>query len=147
MQKALVIEFRLSEINDAAKKLWEFAKNYSVWTFEGEMGAGKTTLIKAVCQQLGVQDAVSSPTYAIVNEYETILSGKVITIYHSDWYRLDDEEEARDAGIEELLYVADSYHFVEWSSKAPGLLNRPYATITLEQKDENSRILSLNFSN
>ena len=83
------------------------------------MGAGKTTLIKSICEQLNVIDVVKSPTFSIVNEYISLKNGK---IYHFDFYRLKDEKEAFDFGYEEYFY-GDEYCFIEWPDKVPGLFN------------------------
>ncbi len=108
----------LEEIEEAAKKVIEFAQKVKFWVFEGDMGAGKTTLIKAICKQLEVEDTVSSPTYSIVNEYNT---RRGHTIYHFDFYRIKDESEAYDIGAEEY-FDSGNYCFVEWPSRVSGLL-------------------------
>ncbi len=106
----------LGELAGAAKKLLAFAGNRKKWCFYGELGAGKTTLIKALCAYLKVEESVTSPTYSLVNEYTYQLEGtaEVAYLFHMDLYRLKQIEEALDIGIEEYLYN-DSYCFIEWA--------------------------------
>lgn len=131
-------KYRLSEIDDAAKTLWQKGKEYKTWAFHGQMGAGKTTLIHALCQVLQVNDAISSPTFAIINEYKSPVAG---VIYHMDWYRLKDEEEALQAGVEDCL-LSGNLCLVEWPEKAPGLLPANTLHITIETIHKDSRVLS-----
>lgn len=139
-----IINYTLSNIADAANRLWQIGKEYSVWSFVGDMGAGKTTLISAICNHLTVQDTVSSPTYAIVNEYSfTDQEGKIKTIFHADWYRLKDAEDARNAGMEDIMYQQNTYTFIEWASNAIELLNGPYLNIEIEILDETQRSMSI----
>lgn len=110
--------YKLDGINDAAAKFLNDAGGSRVIAFHGEMGAGKTTFIKALCSQLGVRGSVSSPTYSIINQYKTN-QGK--TVYHLDLYRLKNEAEAVQAGVEDCFYSGD-YCLVEWPEKTPALL-------------------------
>jgi len=103
--------YSLDEIDGAAEQLIRAAGDVRLWLFEGEMGAGKTTLIKAICAKLGAEEELSSPTYALVNEYA--LGDGPETIFHLDLYRLRSIEEALDIGIEDYL-LGGSYCFVEW---------------------------------
>lgn len=114
--------YQEKDINQAAEWLWAHIENdYKVVAVYGQMGAGKTTLVHALCNYLQVQDAVSSPTFSIINEYSfPSIEGEEI-IYHIDLYRLKDEEEAIRAGVEDCLY-SDSYCFVEWPERALSLL-------------------------
>lgn len=125
----------LTELPATAEKLLRLADGYMVWVFEGDLGAGKTTLIKALCTQLHVVDNVSSPTFSIVNEYATATDD---TIYHFDFYRIKHEAEAMDIGVEEYFYSGD-YCFIEWPSKIPSLLPDKYLKITLILVSENQR--------
>jgi tRNA threonylcarbamoyladenosine biosynthesis protein TsaE len=108
----------LSEIAD---QLAAQVRLYEVVTFEGELGAGKTTLIKALCKSLGVDEMVNSPTFALVNEYEAGNLGLRTRIHHIDLYRLEGEEEAIRAGIEDHLYSGDLC-LLEWPQKALGII-------------------------
>lgn len=111
------IKYTLHELDNLATILLEKYGPIPVWAFHAPMGAGKTTLIGRICKQLGITNAVTSPTFAIMNEYEG--NGKII--YHMDWYRLESEAEARQAGVEAAFDFAD-LTLVEWPEKAPGLL-------------------------
>jgi tRNA threonylcarbamoyladenosine biosynthesis protein TsaE len=129
----------LSELPEVAKKILNFAENSpKVWLFQGEMGAGKTTLIKALGKALGVADTIQSPTYSLVNEYISPTAGK---IYHFDLYRLKHETEALDFGIEEYL---DSGHYcwIEWAERIPNLLPTDCLTVKITVEDE-KRIIDL----
>ena len=119
--------YTLAEIDDVAQSLMKKFSSKSVWAFHAPMGAGKTTLITALCQILGVQDRVNSPTFAIMNEYQGL--GKVI--YHMDWYRLENDGDARRAGVE--MAMADSdYCFIEWPEKAINLIPAEALHIEIE---------------
>ncbi len=108
----------LEDLSGAAKEFIDATFHKKVFAFEGEMGAGKTTFILSVLKALGIEDAEGSPTYSLVNTYDSVAFGK---IYHFDLYRLDSEEEAYDIGIEEMLYNG-SYCLIEWAKKIEGLL-------------------------
>ena len=134
------ISYTLATIASCAHQLWTWKHKYNVWTFSGDMGAGKTTLINALCVEAGVTDHVSSPTYALVNEY--LLPGEAAqqSIFHMDWYRLRSEEEAVNAGIEDQLYRTDAFSFVEWPGQVPELLYKPYLDIRIEITGPTERI-------
>ena len=127
----------LDEIPEVANKIINQLQ-YKLITFEGEMGAGKTTFIKEFVKALGTNDDVSSPTFSIVNEYETD-SG---IVYHFDFYRLNHEEEALDFGIEEYLY-SNQYCLMEWPNKIANFIPDEHHTITIENVDG---VRHLNFS-
>jgi tRNA threonylcarbamoyladenosine biosynthesis protein TsaE len=134
------IIFKLDEIESVAKQIWEEGKQYKQWVFYAEMGSGKTTLIHALCTYLEVDGSVSSPTYAIINEYKSKVVG---TIYHHDWYRLKDEEEAINAGVEDAL-LNGNLSLIEWPEKAAGLLEEAIFKITITVVDEATRKVSFN---
>lgn len=117
----------VEELPGVAKNLIQFAGSERFFVFEGEMGAGKTTFIKAFCQELGIRDLVSSPTFSIVNEYDA----DGIPVYHFDFYRLKDIHEAYDIGYEEYFY-SNGICLIEWPEKIPGLLPASYIKITIE---------------
>ncbi len=132
------ITYTLPEIDAVAKQLWEEGKQYKIWAFYAEMGSGKTTLIHSICALLAVEDVVSSPTYAIMNEYK---SNKVGTICHTDWYRLKDENDAINTGVEDALYSADLC-LIEWPEKAEGLLEQDTFKISIVAIDAITRRLT-----
>lgn len=136
------MEFKIDSIEDlpkAAKSIIDFAGDQKVWLFDGEMGVGKTTLIKTICECLSVVDHVSSPTFSLVNEYKTRNDN---TIYHFDLYRIEDEEEALQIGLEDYLY-AGHVCLIEWPSKIPSLIPDNYLKISIILEDENQRKFNL----
>ena len=132
--------FKLENIENAVAKLLQHTGNKKVFAFHGEMGAGKTTFIHALCEAMGVKGAVSSPTFSIINQY-TAASGN--TIYHMDLYRLKDENEAINAGVEDSLYSGNTC-LVEWPEKAPSIFPENTAHIHISFIDANTRKLSFN---
>lgn len=142
-EPVLQISYSLANIRNAADKLWQYANQYKIWALSGDMGAGKTTLVHALCEVLGVEDVVSSPTFALINEYSFENQGEPTTIYHMDWYRLEDEEEAINAGVEDCLLQKDNYSIIEWPEKASGLLPAQYLQITIEVQNNEERILKV----
>jgi tRNA threonylcarbamoyladenosine biosynthesis protein TsaE len=127
----------LSELPALAKKMLQSFSNQKVIAFYGEMGAGKTTLIKALCDELGVTDTVSSPTFSIVNEYRGARGQK---IYHFDFYRLKSPLEAYDLGYEEYLY-SKAYCFIEWPEKLEELMPLEHEHVTIKKEGE-SRVIT-----
>ena len=117
----------LEQLNSIAKQILDYTSNHEKLAFYGEIGVGKTSLIKALSLQLGVSDIVSSPTFSIVNEY---LTDKDIKIYHFDFYRLDDEMEAYDMGYEEYFF-SNAYCFIEWPEKIPNLIEEDIVQIKM----------------
>ncbi|MEO1517313.1 MAG: tRNA (adenosine(37)-N6)-threonylcarbamoyltransferase complex ATPase subunit type 1 TsaE [Bacteroidota bacterium] len=126
----------LDQLDKTAAQLLEAAGARKLWLFYGEIGAGKTSLIKELCRQLGVEDVVSSPTFSIVNEYQRQPDGQAI--YHIDLYRLEQLEEALDIGIEEYLY-SQSHCFVEWPQLIEDLELPETVKINIEILDNSSR--------
>ena len=123
-----------AELSVVAEKLLAYANGQKFFIFEGEMAAGKTTFIKAFCATLGVKDVVSSPTFSIVNEYDS-LDGSV---YHFDFYRLKNLNEAYDIGYEEYFY-SGQYCLIEWPSKVAELLPETYIKVQLTVCEANER--------
>lgn len=123
----------LAELDEIAKRIIDCSKEKKVILFYGEMGAGKTTLIKIICKLLKVEDLTSSPTFSLVNEYYSSLLEE--SVYHFDFYRVDEEEEAMDMGVEDYFY-SDNYCLVEWPEKIPNLLPESYVTVRIEQQAE-----------
>jgi len=128
------IIFSIDEIQEVANKIIVENPN-KVILFHGKMGVGKTTLIKALAKELGVKDATSSPTFSLVNEYQIDRNQYV---YHFDVYRLKNETEAMDMGIEEYLY-SGNWCFIEWAEKIPNLLPEKYSEVTILLLPEEKR--------
>ena len=135
----MLITYRESQINEVANKLIQKAPS-KILCFHGEMGAGKTTLIKAIVRQLGSAGEASSPTFGIVNEYQD-QHGQVLA-YHFDFYRLNDEHEALDLGIEDYLN-RDVWIFMEWAEKIKSLIPPDATEIIIKVMDESTRTLIL----
>ena len=130
--------YNLSEIEHIAKTIISSSKS-NVLLFHGEMGAGKTKLIKSLVKELDVQETASSPTFSIVNEYISI-NDKVI--YHFDFYRIEKEEEALDLGFEEYLDQGD-WIFIEWPQNVSSFLENEFQKVDISVKDEKTRRLKL----
>ncbi|HPG10374.1 MAG TPA: tRNA (adenosine(37)-N6)-threonylcarbamoyltransferase complex ATPase subunit type 1 TsaE [Chitinophagaceae bacterium] len=113
-------EFSLDNIYDVAKAFWEAFPAQKVFAFHGQMGAGKTTFIQALCKAKDVKDVTGSPTFSIINEYEYLCEGTKRAIFHMDLYRLKDKQEAEQAGVEDVLYSGEIC-LVEWPEKAPAV--------------------------
>ena len=132
------ITFSLDEINSVAKQILE-KNSYKVMLFHGEMGVGKTTLIKALAKHLGVNDTISSPTFSLVNEYQ--ITNKQL-VYHFDFYRINNETEALDMGIDDYLY-SGNWCFIEWAEKIQSLIPELHSVITIELLPDGNRTLKL----
>jgi tRNA threonylcarbamoyladenosine biosynthesis protein TsaE len=129
----------LEDLPSAAMKFLEETDNRKVFAFNGQMGAGKTTFIVSLLTAMGVEDIEGSPTYSLVNTYETPAFGK---IFHFDLYRLNSEEEAFDIGIEEMLY-GGGYCFIEWPEKIPNLLPENTISVQITTNEEGQRVISI----
>ena len=134
--------FTLQEIDKAAKEFISLLTNSKIVAFNGEMGAGKTTFIHAVCRQMGVTDKMSSPTYAIINQYKTIGG---TTINHIDLYRLKDTDEAIQAGVEDAVNSGD-FCFIEWPEKIMVILPLHIINVFIEIADGTKRRLLAKFA-
>jgi tRNA threonylcarbamoyladenosine biosynthesis protein TsaE len=132
------IRGKLTDLPLVAKKILGELKEERIFAVKGKMGAGKTTLIKAFCEALGVSEIVSSPTFAIVNEY-TDKNEK--SIYHFDFYRIKKVEEVYDIGYEEYLY-SNNYCFMEWPEMIVDLLPERYALISIDVNHDKHRIFT-----
>ena len=135
----ITFQYRLDQIQSAARQIIAAAGEEKIWVFQGQMGSGKTTLIKTIAMELGVKDQVSSPTFGIVNEYETEASSK---IFHFDFYRLDDPTEALDIGIEEYFYGGE-YCWIEWAEKIAQFLPENFLLIRINPESEETRTITL----
>ena len=132
----MTIEYSIDEIRDTAAQCIEVINGRKVVAFHGPMGSGKTTLIHAICDEKKVTSPVSSPTFALINEY-SFPGG---SIYHIDLYRLNDEEEAVRAGVEDCLYSGKTC-LVEWPEKAPSMFPEDTVHFFIEPLDEKKRRL------
>ena len=132
------IIFSIDQLEEVAQKI--ISENpKKVILFHGEMGVGKTTLIKQLCKTLGVTGATSSPTFSLVNEYE---ADDNQLVYHFDFYRLNKEEEAMDMGVDDYLY-SGNWCFIEWAEKIPNLIPEVHSVITISLLADGKRSLTL----
>lgn len=130
--------FHIRDINTVAADFLNEFSSASCFAFDAEMGAGKTTFICALGKHLGITDALSSPTFSIINEY--LLPSSTTKVYHMDWYRLKGEEDAIQAGVQDVL-ESDCICFIEWPSIAEGLLPERYVQVRLSFASEEERHL------
>ena len=138
------IKYHISEINKIIPLVWKSIKNASVIALHGDLGAGKTTFTSALCTYLKTEEVASSPTFSLINEYHfKDGKGKLKTIYHTDWYRIKDEEEAINAGIEDMLLQHDALCIIEWPEKALSLLPENVLHIHFKMEDEQTRVLEI----
>ncbi len=136
------MEFRinsLTEIDKAAKDFVAAMGDRKVFAFYGKMGAGKTTFIKAVCEELGVEDVINSPTFAIVNEY---VDGKGEPVYHFDFYRIKNLQEVLDIGYEDYVY-SGHVCFMEWPELLENLLPDDAVKVTIEEEMDGGRVVQI----
>ena len=129
----------IETINEAARQFIESIADRKVFAFYGSMGAGKTTFIKAICEELGVKDVINSPTFAIVNEY---LDGKGETIYHFDFYRIKRLEEVYDMGYEDYFY-SNRLCFIEWPELIEDVLPLDVTKVTITENPDGTRTVSM----
>ena len=134
----MTFQVPIDELRDFAIRFWEVVKEEKLFAFHGNMGAGKTTIITALCKEKGVRDVISSPTFSIINEYRfTDNEGEKI-IYHLDLYRLNSMEEIIQAGVEDCIYSGEIC-FVEWPEKAPEFLNENTVHVYIDIMNSNIR--------
>ena len=139
-----MMEFTVSldTIDAFANDFWQYIKDAKVFAFHGDMGAGKTTIVTALCRKKGVRDTIGSPTFSIINEYSYIESGQIKKIFHIDLYRLKDEEEVMQAGVEDVVYSGEIV-MIEWPEKAPHLLDEKTIHIRIALLNENKRLVEI----
>ena len=141
------MEIKVNDINGLQTAAQAFIKAMAdrrIFAFYGNMGAGKTTFIKAVCEQLGVGEVITSPTFAIVNEYSfnDRRSNEAKTIYHFDFYRIQNIREAYDIGLEEYFY-SKAICFIEWPEIVDDLLPADAVKVTISVADDDTRIVTI----
>lgn len=136
------LQFSINGLPQVAQQFWQAAAGAKVFCFYGSMGAGKTTTIAALCQGKGVRGAVSSPTYSIINEYHYTEHGVLKKLYHIDLYRLKDEEEIIQSGVEDCVY-SGALCFVEWASKARYLFDEAAMHVVIETVDATTRRMTI----
>jgi hydrolase, P-loop family len=130
----------LEHIHEAAREFIAAMGDNTVFALYGKMGAGKTTFIKALCQELGVEDVVTSPTFAVINEYRSDIAGELI--YHFDFYRIKKLEEVYDMGYEDYFY-SGALCFIEWPELVEELLPGNTIKVTIEELEDGSRKLTM----
>ncbi|MDD3321558.1 MAG: tRNA (adenosine(37)-N6)-threonylcarbamoyltransferase complex ATPase subunit type 1 TsaE [Paludibacter sp.] len=132
----MILEIKsIKTIQEAAQQFIDQISDRTVFAFNGKMGAGKTTFIKAICETMGVQETVNSPTFSIVNEYEAA-DGRII--YHFDCYRINKIQEALDLGAEEYLY-SGNLCFIEWSENIASILPDSIVNVDIEEMENGKR--------
>lgn len=129
----------LNQIHEAARTFIDHIGNDTIFAFYGNMGAGKTTFIKAVCEELGVEDVINSPTFAIVNEYQ---AGNGNTIYHFDCYRINKIVEALDMGCQDY-FDSGNLCFIEWPENIAEILPEEAVAVHINVQDNDSRIIEI----
>jgi len=132
----------LETIHEAAREFIKTMGDNTVFAFNGSMGAGKTTFIKAICEELGVSDVINSPTFAIVNEYRSDTTAELI--YHFDYYRIKNIQEASDIGTEDYFY-SGALCFIEWPEKIEELLPSDAVIVNIEEQVDGSRQVTLSY--
>ena len=133
------MEIKINDLNNIRETAREFIANmgdHNVFAFYGKMGAGKTTFIKAICEELGVEDIITSPTFAIINEY----TGQDQTIYHFDFYRIKKLEEVYDMGYEEYFY-SGALCFIEWPELIEEVLPEDTVKVTIKEEVDGTRAI------
>jgi tRNA threonylcarbamoyladenosine biosynthesis protein TsaE len=128
----------IAELKDAAANLINHFPEQRVFAFYGKMGAGKTTFIQSICRHLGSDDNVTSPTFALINEY---ITKNMDSLFHFDFYRIEKLEEAYDMGYEDYIY-SGNYCFIEWPEMIESLLPQNVVEVKIEVGDDNSRNIS-----
>ena len=131
----------LDSIRESANAFLAAMDDRTVFAFHGQMGAGKTTFIKAICEELGVEDVINSPTFAIINEYRSETTGELI--YHFDFYRINKLSEAEDIGTEDYFY-SGALCFIEWPEKIEDLLPGDVVEVTIKENPDGTRTVEIN---
>ena len=137
-----MLQVSIHQIDAFAHQFWNAVGDAKVFAFHGEMGAGKTTTISALCRYKGVTELPSSPTFSIINEYQFTDKDGIQIIFHIDLYRLKDDEEVLQTGVEECV-ESGKFCFVEWPEKAPYLFDETALHVVIEPLNENERTVKI----
>ena len=140
MTKKFIVK-NINDLEELSSEILKFNNQYKKFAFFGDMGVGKTTLIKSLLKNLGVNDNVTSPTFSIVNEY---LSEKLGSIFHFDFYRIKNEKEAYDIGIDEYL-SSDNYCFIEWPNKINNFIDDKFINVYMDIIEDDKRNIMINY--
>lgn len=138
-KKKIISSNHLKDIQEVAQKIISYAGEQKIWLLQGEMGIGKTTLIKAICAELDIKDNVTSPTFSLINEYTTQAGDY---LYHFDFYRISNQNEAWAIGCEAYFY-SGHYCFIEWPTKIATLIPEKHLEITITYHTDTRRNLQL----
>jgi len=136
------ITYTIHQLKQTAEAFWKMAPDVRTIAFHGNMGSGKTTFIHALCDARHVKDVVGSPTFSIINEYYFLENGTEKKIFHIDLYRLRDEQDAVQAGVEDCLYSGDIC-LVEWPARAEGIFPEDTARVEIQVMDPHTRIIHI----
>ena len=131
----------IEHIRETAREFIQHIGDHRVFAFYGKMGAGKTTFVKAICEELGVEDVITSPTFAIINEYQVMGNGCPKTIYHFDFYRIKKLEEVYDMGYEDYFY-SGALCFIEWPELIEEILPDDAVRVSIDEQEDGSGIVS-----
>lgn len=142
MENKIITISSLDTIKEAAHEFISVMSDYTVFAFNGDMGAGKTTFIKALCEELGVNDITNSPSFAIINEYRSDTTAELI--YHFDCYRLENEAEAEEIGVEDYFY-SGALCFIEWPERVVDLLPDDTVEVDVVEQEDGSRTITLKY--
>ena len=136
------LKFSLHQMENAARQFWHLAGDWKIFAFHGPMASGKTTIITALCRYMGVRDVIGSPTYSIINEYTFLQNGMSRVLYHMDLYRLENEAEVIQAGVEDCL-SSGALCMVEWPERSPGSFDASTVHIHISILSETERCIEI----
>jgi tRNA threonylcarbamoyladenosine biosynthesis protein TsaE len=135
----MLVSYHLNDIDQIAELLYTKLVSSTCIAFYADMGSGKTTLIRALCTKMGVCDQVNSPTYSIINEY--LIPGRIQKVYHMDWYRLKNEQDAIEAGVQDIMQQPNVFCFIEWPEVAEKLLPRNVISVKISVDSPEQRTI------